>query len=815
MTTSTPPDNTVLVLSPPMVNGQTEGVVGAHIGLRLAVYDLIDGAIVLVDPPLSGTMDPEDVMELWLEGELAALDSVTIVDPNVRTMLRIPKGRLHPDKVNKLYYTVRRGSANRGTSTPPLEILYNRIRPGMKDRLTDPGGHSELKLLLPDVIKNGVGPDFVSAEVCVAYPYCRAYDVITLKCNGELLEPKPKVNPNQAPQPPNPGDEVPITICFTITRAFLDKAKRLNKKLDFIFSVTDQIGNGPDPDPPWSRSYTVSEDLDGTLLDKPILLERKEDYPGDDAETIDLEKLAGGPLLLVVMTKNNRFVVGYEIVATYITTGQTDPVIVSGKVEEDPFLGKLPCFLEVPNDKVFAKSSVTVTYELREPNGDLVGSSNTAKATVTDTAPIDLRPEITSVMDSQNKEIPHNGGTVDPQVKLTGTATPRQQVEVFEGSTSKGKWPVNADGEWTYETTLSGVGTRTFTAKADYGTGQISTDRTFTLSNALTPAITSVKDSKDNEIPDKEFTVETSVKLTGTATPRLEIEVFDGETSKGTAEVQADDGKWELAVKDLSEGLRSFKAKALYAPGDASNVRTLTVTASTAPTLTSVKGSPSCIEIPEGSDTQETDFILSGEAAKGQRVEVVDGEDSIKTVSVNLSGKWESDISDLSTTQHHIKVNALYGIGQTSNTRTFTINPPDTRENFDDIAPFNLSNGNSRDIGSMIITNILPNGEVGVISVSDVFPNQLERHVLTLQGSMPTVRLTLKAQYSKVSFWYRVHHYLAFVSFFSSTTKLGSKKLAPGNTPVYMSFEGSKIDSIEIRGDTKTNSQFDYFTFET
>jgi hypothetical protein len=64
-------------------------------------------------------------------------------------------------------------------------------------------------LLLPDVIKNGVGPDFVSAEVCVAYPYCRAYDLITLKCNGELLDPKPKVNPNQAPQPPNPGDEPP------------------------------------------------------------------------------------------------------------------------------------------------------------------------------------------------------------------------------------------------------------------------------------------------------------------------------------------------------------------------------------------------------------------------------------------------------------------------------------------------------------------------------------------------------------------------------------------------------------------------------
>lgn len=395
MTTSTPPDNTVLVLYPPKVNGQTEPVEGAHIGVPLVAYDLVtdgEGAVVLVDPPLSGTMDPGDVMELWLENEAAALDSETIVDPDARTTLRIPKARLHPDKVNMLYYTVRRGSSNIGTSTPPLEILYNRIRPGLKDRLTDPGGHSELKLLLPDEIKNGVGADFVSAEVCVAYPYCRAYDVISLKCNGELLEPKPKVNPNLAPQPPNPGDETPITICFTVTRAFLDKAKRQDKKLHFSYTVTDQIGNGPDTDAPWSPVQSVDEDLDGTRLPMPILLERKEDYPGDDASIIDLEKLAGNPLLLVVITKDNRFAVGDEIVATYTTTGQTDPVVVWGKVEEDPFIGKLPCFLEVPNDKVFAGSKVTAVYEVHRPNVGLVGNSSTATATVTGSTPIDLLP---------------------------------------------------------------------------------------------------------------------------------------------------------------------------------------------------------------------------------------------------------------------------------------------------------------------------------------------------------------------------------------------------------------------------------------
>ncbi|ANI53349.1 hypothetical protein [Pseudomonas sp. DR 5-09] len=399
MTTSTPPDDTVFVLYPPIVNGQTTPVEGAHIGVPLVAYDLVtdgEGAVVLVDPPSTGTMDPGDVMELWLEGEPATLDSETIVDPNARTTLRIPKGRLHPDRVNKLYYTIRRGSSNLGTSTPPLEMLYNRIRPGLKDRLTDPGGHSELKLLLPDEIKNGVGPDFVSAEVCVAYPYCRAYDLITLKCNGELLEPKPRVNPNQAPQPPNPGDEIPITICFTITRAFLDEAKRLDKKLHFSYTVTDQLGNGPDTDAPWSSVQTVDEDLDGTRLPMVILLERMEDYPGDDAEEIDLVKLAGKPLLLVVLTIDQRFVAGYEVIATYTAknTGQPADVVVtvSGKVEADPFGQKKPCILEVPNNKIFAGSNVIVTYELREPNGDLVGNSKPATGTVTGSTPEDLLP---------------------------------------------------------------------------------------------------------------------------------------------------------------------------------------------------------------------------------------------------------------------------------------------------------------------------------------------------------------------------------------------------------------------------------------
>jgi hypothetical protein len=393
MNQSTTTDNSHLQLYPPMIQGQTEPVKGAHVGVPLVAYDLVsdgEGAKVQIDPPFVGIWESGDVVKLWLVNDTTLLSFTTIGDPNVAIFLRIPRNRLHPDEVNQLYYTVERNSNNTGTSEPPLQVLYNRIRPGLKDRFPEIDGHSELELDLSDLIEQGVGKDFVSAPVCFSYPYCRAYDTISLKCNGEIKT--FPVSKDQAPEPPNPGTEKPTTLCFTVEREFLDKAKRQNKVLNFSYTVTDQLLNGPDPDAVWSAAVAVNEDLDGTLLDEPILLERKEDYPGDDAETIDLEKLAGNPLLLVVMTKDNRFEVGDEIVATYTTTGQTDPVVVRDKVEEDPFLGKLPCFLEVPNNKVFAGSKVTAIYELHRPNVGLVGSSNTATATVTGTIPVDLKP---------------------------------------------------------------------------------------------------------------------------------------------------------------------------------------------------------------------------------------------------------------------------------------------------------------------------------------------------------------------------------------------------------------------------------------
>ncbi|MHC8391974.1 hypothetical protein ACYZTM_29110 [Pseudomonas sp. MDT2-39-1] len=918
MTTAQSPENTVLVLDRPRVQGATQPVIGADIGISLVIYDLVIdglGATVQVDPALSGTVDPGDVMELWLEGETTFLDNQIITDVNAITTLRIPKGRLHPDRFNVLFYIIKRGSQNIGTSEP-LILLYNKIRPGLKDTRPDIDGHSELVVLLPDAIKNGVGADFVSAQVCVSYPYCRAYDTITLKCNGEIMT--YKVGADEAPQPPNPGSADPITVCFTVTRAYLESAIRLGGKLDFSYTVTDQLGNTPDTDAVWSASQTVDEDLAGTQLPAALLREQLND-PGDDLSVIDLEKLRGNPLLLIILTTDARFQVGYTVNALYTATlnGQPDVIVrVSGTVEADEFGQKKIVVLEVPNDKVEAGYTVTVTYELFDGT-TLVGRSRTATALVVGEATIELerpsiqqapnntsldplaaqqaltaiiptegllptdllsvtwtgapgtpaegshttvprpiieigfsialptwlipfslgkpitviftitrgsasaqpskpltlnvlplvlgdayspklkqaanngegpelhlkdltaaglmwfsdwpfialgqyvwltlsgtkangdsyhqviwaapfaftnqgwidngffealapyaelmelkdgstltvefkaalgrsqdeaqalafpirtytvkalievRPEITSVKDPQSVEIPNGETTIHTSVTLSGTASAGQKVEIFDGPTPKGIADVGSNGIWTHLQTGLSVASHSFTAKALYGSGLVSTPpRTLTVATEVRPEITSVKDPQSVEIPNGETTLHTSVTLSGTATKDQKVEIFDGPTTKGIADVGSN-GIWTHSLTGLSVASHSFTAKALYGSGQVSTPpRTLTVATEVRPEITSVKD-PQSVEIPNGDITLHTNVTLSGTASKGQKVEIFDGPTTKGIADVGSNGIWTHSVTGLSVAPHSFTAKALYGSGQVSTPpRTLTV----------------------------------------------------------------------------------------------------------------------------------------------
>ncbi|CAI8792728.1 hypothetical protein EMIT0347P_270001 [Pseudomonas sp. IT-347P] len=189
----------------------------------------------------------------------------------------------------------------------------------------------------------------------------------------------------------------------------------------------------------------------------------------------------------------------------------------------------------------------------------------------------------------------------------------------------------------------------------------------------MTPVISSITDSKGVDIPHNAFTIDRTLKLTGTATSRLKVQVLNDMTPIGTAEVDGGNGKWQLEAKDLSLAVHNFKAKALYGTEPVSAVRTLTVTEATAPTLTSVKGSPSGNDIPQNGFTTETAVTLSGVAAKGLEVELFDGMTTKGRSRANAAGIWEMPVTGLSFGAHSFKAKALYAPGAESDARTLVV----------------------------------------------------------------------------------------------------------------------------------------------
>ncbi|WP_429509009.1 hypothetical protein [Pseudomonas moraviensis] len=286
-------------------------------------------------------------------------------------------------------------------------------------------------------------------------------------------------------------------------------------------------------------------------------------------------------------------------------------------------------------------------------------------------------PTLGSVKGSPSgDEIPHGGLTVETAVTLSGVAAKGQKVEIFDGTVSKGQATAHATtGVWTLLVSALAVAAHSFTVKALYGSGAVSAARTLTVTAATAPTLTSVKGSPSgDEIPHGGLTVETAVTLSGVAAKGQKVEIFDGTVSKDQATAHATTGIWTLLVSALAVAAHSFTVKALYGSGAVSAARTLTVTAATAPTLTSVKGSPSGDEIPHGGLTVETAVTLSGVAAKGQKVEIFDGTVSKDQATAHATtGVWTLLVSALAVAAHSFTVKALYGSGAVSAARTLTV----------------------------------------------------------------------------------------------------------------------------------------------
>ncbi|HCN64548.1 MAG TPA: hypothetical protein DIT33_14305 [Pseudomonas sp.] len=174
-----------------------------------------------------------------------------------------------------------------------------------------------------------------------------------------------------------------------------------------------------------------------------------------------------------------------------------------------------------------------------------------------------VAPVITSIKDSKDVEIAEGGSTTDSSVTVAGTALASSEVELFNGLTSRGTATTDTTGAWKHLLTGLVTGDYSVTAKALYGTGQVSGPRTFSVAAQIVPAITSVKSASNVEIPNGGTTSDTSVTVTGTALASSQVEIFDGAITKGPVSVSAT-GVWTLPLTGLAVTSHSLTAKALY-----------------------------------------------------------------------------------------------------------------------------------------------------------------------------------------------------------------------------------------------------------
>ncbi|PMW31173.1 hypothetical protein C1X47_06565, partial [Pseudomonas sp. MPR-R2A2] len=425
--------------------------------------------------------------------------------------------------------------------------------------------------------------------------------------------------------------------------------------------------------------------------------------------------------------------------------------------------------------------------------------SGQSSAPRTLTVAVAVTPAIDSVTDSKGP-VAQGGITFDRSVTVTGKASPNQKVRLLDGTNSLGEPTANGSGIWTQVVSALTVKAYSLKALALYGEGEESAPPfTFTVAVAVTPAIDSVTDSK-GPVAQGGITFDRSVTVTGKASPNQKVRLLDGTTSLGEPTANGS-GIWTQVVSALTVKAYSLKALALYGEGEESAPPfTFTVAVEDKPTIDSVKGSPSGVEIPNSGTSFETSVTLTGTASKGQKVQVLDGTTPKGQPTADATtGIWTLTDTGLALGPHSFTAKALYGSEQTSAARTFEIKPFVSFEDFQSLPEKELFlNEAPLETPALFLSLVQfqANGYAVVARFSlGSAPGKLEGNCI--QGSGARVRLELKAPCSQVSFWQWTGDCTAVIYGVGGEI-LGEELLVSGESPVKSTFTFFGIKRIEL-----------------
>lgn len=715
-------DDSILELWMPIIPGQVEPVEGgiAMIGIPKMIYDdKPDGLAVIIDPWMDKAAN--DTCRLFLNDETAPVDVDTVLPGTEGDSLtmHVPPQMLI-DGINELFYTVERPSGNEKPSEPALTMLYHQVRPGNFDQDPVAEGHSELKLAFPitqnngiDVVKEGLDGTLQQLVVHCRYPFCRLYDHIDIDFGGHIVH--SKVLSDQAPPVPS---ITPTTVTVIVPASELDKIEN-RRALPVRFMVTDLIENSTDPSSIWSATTYIDVDRRNERLPAPIFREDLADE-NDIANLIDLDKLAGRPLSLIVSTHHPSYRAGDEVSAIFKRPPNADHPALVGVVQTE--LGQpKPLILQVPNDLLVAGREVSCTYDTRFKTLNQEGYSKTAFAQVIGFGELQL-PNLLEANGTGTSQIlapldAVDGATVrivvaglqsTDNIKLTLTGTPGA------GTPDLAPVPGEIDGSVDIPIPASviaanignGVNT-TFTLRYEvlrgneiFPSGTVTVTVTPLPANSLISPVFFINNAEQLNVLDlNSFTGNAAIRakvwsfiavgqhvrmaLEG-RTPNnspSNLTIWNGGTSKvsiewltnGFYQVNVDraylntlgDGT-QLVIKfSASLDLRDDASTDIDFPDRVYRVGV----AGQAPVITSVKAGET--EIPPGGETSETRIIVTGTVTPSREVNLYDGATPLGAASVTGT-VWSIGPMTFLTGLHALTARALDGT-ESSPPRLFTI----------------------------------------------------------------------------------------------------------------------------------------------
>ncbi|MGQ4000261.1 Ig-like domain-containing protein [Enterobacter hormaechei] len=440
-------------------------------------------------------------------------------------------------------------------------------------------------------------------------------------------------------------------------------------------TVTDPSGNTSEPSP--GISFTVDSDPNQVTV----------------GEVVDDQGPIVGNLKPGTVTDDVRpELSGKGKPGSTVTIKDGDDVLGSTVVDPDGNWTFTP-------EQDLADGNHSLTVVSKDPAGNEV-TSPSFDITVDATAP--EKPVLGSATDDVGTirgDLSNGSTTDDANPTFNGSAEPGSRVDIYDNGEHIGSTIADDKGAWQFTPTTplpEGEHHITTTATDEAGnTGPESDD--FVLVTDYTPPvatgdvlnITSVMDDvggRQGNVASGEITDDSKPVINGIGEAGSTVFVYstdaNGKHLLGSAVVNSE-GTWTLALDTpLVEGLNQLTLETQDAVGNRvageapSYDITVLIPVSTEPSINSVvdNAEPHVGPMQKGETTNDTTPTLSGSAAPGDVVSILDNGKVIGTVKADSSGKWSfTPDTALADGQHTFTVTATDAAGNARTSGTFPI----------------------------------------------------------------------------------------------------------------------------------------------